>query len=110
MNRLGRPPVPPRPRPEATATRVQDRPGLALLAAVLAREAVVGLVLWAGRSWGQQDSAVLTAAVFGLVVAGTRWFGLAQRPGWGLTLRESLLVFAGGICMANLVTFIAGRG
>ena len=100
--------MPQRPRSEAGASRTQDRPGLALLADVLAREAVVGLVLWAGRGWDQQDSAALTAAVFGLVVTGTRWFGLAQRPGWGPTLREALLVFAGGVCMANLIAFAAG--
>ena len=100
--------MPPRPRPGAGASRTQDRPGLALLADVLAREAVVGLVLWAGRGWGQRDSAALAAAVLGLVVAGTRWFGLAQRPGWGPALREGVLVFAGGVCMANLIAFAAG--
>jgi len=82
---------------------------LALIADVLAREAIVGAVLWAGRAWGQQNSALLTGGVFALVIIGTRWFGLAQRRGWGLTLREALLVFTGGICLANIIAFAAAQ-
>lgn len=76
---------------------------------MLAREAVVGAVLWAGRAWGQQSSALLTGGVFALVIIGTQWFGLAQRRGWGLTLREASLVFTGGICLANIIAFAAGQ-
>ena len=81
---------------------------MALVADVLAREAMVGAVLWTGRDWSQRNGALLTCAVFALVVVGTRWFGLAQRRGWGLTFREALLVFTGGICLANLIAFAAG--
>lgn len=96
-------------RSQAGPARATRRPGLALIADVLAREAIVGAVLWAGRGWGQQDSALLTGGVFALVILGTRWFGLVQRRGWGLTLREALLVFTGGICLANIVAFAAGQ-
>ena len=98
------PPCPRRP----LAGQVPHRPGLALIADVLAREAIVGAVLWMGRDWSQRNGALLTCIVFALVVVGTRWFGLAQRRGWGLTLREALLVFTGGICLANLIAFAAG--
>jgi hypothetical protein len=101
-------PQPPQAEPAPTA-RAHQRPGLALIADVLAREAVVGAVLWAGRAWGQQNGALLTGWVFALVIMGTRWFGLAQRRGWGLTLREALLVFTGGICLANIIAFAAGQ-
>jgi hypothetical protein len=93
----------------APTARAPHRPGLALIADVLAREAIVGAVLWAGRAWGQQNSALLTGGVFALVIIGTRWFGLAQRRGWGLTLREALLVFTGGICLANIIAFAAAQ-
>ncbi len=103
-------PRPQRPQAEPAPTvRAQHRPGLALIADVFAREAVVGAVLWAGRGWAQQNSALLTGGVFALVLIGTRWFGLAQRRGWGLTLREALLVFTGGICLANIIAFAASQ-
>lgn len=103
----------PRPRqptaePAPTA-RAPHRPGWALIADVLAREAVFGAVLWAGRGGGQQNGALLIGGVFALVIIGTRWFGLALRRGWGLTLREALLVFTGGICLANIIAFAAGQ-
>ena len=90
------------------AGQAPHRPGLALVADVLAREAIVGAVLWTGRDWGQQSSALLTGTVFALVVVGTRRFGLVRHQGWGPTLREALLVFTGGICLANLIAFAAG--
>lgn len=84
------------------------RPTLALLADVLVREASVGTVLWTYQDGDYRIAAVLNLAVFGLTILGTRRLGLTRPREWGLTLREGVLVFAGGICIAHLITYLFG--
>ncbi len=84
------------------------RPMLALLADVLIRQASVGTVLWTFRNGGHQIAFALNLAVLGLTIAGTRHLGLTRPQGWGLTLREGVLVFIGGVCIAYLLTYLFG--
>ena len=84
------------------------RPTLALLADVLIREASVGTVLWTYQDGDTRTAIALNLAVLGLTIIGTRRLGLTRAREWGLTIREGVLVFAGGICTAHLITHLFG--
>lgn len=95
--------------------RRTDRPSragcrslLAMLSDVLAREALAGLALWAVQAADGGLRPLLAVGVLAVVAVGTHRFGLNPVKGWQATLAEVLLVFLGGLCMANLLAMAVG--
>lgn len=81
---------------------------LLLVADALAREVIVGTVVWGCRTTDHGIAVAFNATLLGLIVLGTRWFGLMRPRAWSRTVSEAMLVFIGGVCVANLLTFLFG--
>ncbi len=70
---------------------------------VLAREAVVGLLLWCGNAG--QISITLVFYLLGLcaTVSWTGQFGLTRPASWKTVLNESAILYLGAVCVSNLL-------
>ncbi len=74
---------------------------------ILAREAAVGTALSLCRAANSPEGILLAAGVFALVIIGTRRHGLMPHRNWRGAANESVLVFIGGFCLANLIGYYA---
>ena len=77
-------------------------------ARVLAREAVIGGVLWGCRSTHARFDVAAGVVCLILAVLGTRWFGIIQPRGWKTAWKEVLPLFVGACCVANILLFVFG--
>jgi hypothetical protein len=70
---------------------------------VLAREAVLGLLLWCGNAG--QISVTLVFYLLGLcaTISWTGQFGLTRPASWRTILKESLTLYLGAVCVSNLL-------
>lgn len=74
---------------------------------ILAREVTVGVALWACRGGGAAGI-IGGVAVFGLVLLLTRRFGVMRPVGWPQAVNESVLLFAGALCLMNILVALVG--
>ena len=72
---------------------------------ILAREAAVGTALSLCRAANGPDGVMLATGVFVLVAIGTWRYGLMPHQSWRGAANESVLVFIGGFCIANLIGY-----
>lgn len=70
---------------------------------VLAREAVLGMLLWCGNTG--QISITLVFYLLGLcaTVSWTGRFGLTRPASWKTVLKESAILYLGAVCVSNLL-------
>ena len=74
----------------------------------IARELVIGMMLWACRSVDYRIGAPLIVAVLCLSVVASRLFGLLQPPRWASAMKEGALVFFGALCVSNIFLILFG--
>ena len=79
-----------------------------LIAGVLLREAIIGLLLWTGAAEVAKVRLALHLAALSATFLWTRRFGFMRPMIWKVTLMESTLLYLGGICFSNLM--LAGFG
>ena len=75
---------------------------------VLAREAVLGLLLWCGNAGRSSVALVFYLTGLCAIVLWTWHFGLTRPASWITVLKESALVYFGAVCVSNLL--LAGLG
>lgn len=101
--------IPPDDRfPNRKSRRAGKRGRISLVLNILLREAALGVLLWGGAAEQASLRALLYVIGLGGVVICTRHFGLTRPVVWRAVLAESVTLYAGSVCVANLL--LAGFG